>query len=248
MKAYLVFRLYGAMASWGQAAVGGDRPTGLHPSRSAILGLLGAALGIKSDDTKALDTLQNSVKVAVKQCAPSSLLRDYHTTQVPSHNKKVTHYTRRSELLEDKQNTVLSSRDYRCDGLWVIAISAIDSSHYDLTTLQQALLKPHFPLSLGRKACPPSAPLMPQIIQTANLKSALDHPFPPLSKSEKSDQLRLSTSPELYQATYFWEGNADEIPSQHTLTTHPWHEPLNRERWQFKQITWHQTQVSTEEA
>ena len=38
MKDYLVFRLYGPMASWGQAAVGGDRPTDIQPSRSAVLG------------------------------------------------------------------------------------------------------------------------------------------------------------------------------------------------------------------
>ena len=55
MKDYLVFRLYGPLASWGQAAVGGDRPTGLQPTRSAILGLLGAALGIKRDNNQDLE-------------------------------------------------------------------------------------------------------------------------------------------------------------------------------------------------
>ena len=39
MAQYLVFRLYGPLASWGLPAVGGDRQTGLAPSRSAILGL-----------------------------------------------------------------------------------------------------------------------------------------------------------------------------------------------------------------
>nr|WP_284509571.1 CRISPR-associated protein Cas5 [Salinivibrio costicola] len=47
MRDYLVFRLYGPLASWGEPAVGGDRPTSAYPSRSAVLGLLGAALGIK---------------------------------------------------------------------------------------------------------------------------------------------------------------------------------------------------------
>ena len=89
MKEYLTFRLYGPLASWGQAAVGGDRPTGLCPTRSAVLGLLGAALGIKREEELRLSELQESVTVAIKQTVPTSLLRDYHTTQVPSHSNKI---------------------------------------------------------------------------------------------------------------------------------------------------------------
>ncbi|MGL4603678.1 MAG: CRISPR-associated protein Cas5, partial [Iodobacter sp.] len=46
MSPYLVFRLYGAMASFGEIAVGELRHSAAYPSRSALLGLLGAALGI----------------------------------------------------------------------------------------------------------------------------------------------------------------------------------------------------------
>ncbi|MCV6614557.1 MAG: CRISPR-associated protein Cas5, partial [Cellvibrionaceae bacterium] len=51
---YLVFRLYGAMASWGQPAVGETRHSGTYPSKSAVTGLLGAALGIKRSQEQAL--------------------------------------------------------------------------------------------------------------------------------------------------------------------------------------------------
>lgn len=84
MKEYLVFRLYGAMASWGVPAVGGDRATAIAPTRSALLGLLGAALGVTRDNATKLEALQQSVSFGVKQCVPSSILRDYHTAQVPS--------------------------------------------------------------------------------------------------------------------------------------------------------------------
>ena len=113
MKEYLVFRLYGPMASWGVPAVGGDRATAIAPTRSALLGLLGAALGITRDNAAKLEALQQSVSFGVKQCVPSSILRDYHTVQVPSEKRGVTHLTRKSELSEAKLNTVLSSRDYR---------------------------------------------------------------------------------------------------------------------------------------
>lgn len=237
MKEYLVFRLYGPMASWGQAAVGGDRATGLQPTRSAILGLLGAALGIKRDDTVRLCALQNSVLIAVKQTTPTSLLRDYHTTQVPSHSKKVVHHTRKRELEEDTLNTILSSRDYRCDGSWVIAVSLSDSATATLRELVSALERPVFTLSLGRKSCPLAAPLAPRIVAVSSLKDALDAEFPHLTRSVKDDALWLGATSAV---SYFWEGAADELDSAATLTTHPWDDPICRERWQFKQRTMHQ--------
>jgi CRISPR-associated protein, Cas5e family len=66
MRDYLVFRLYGPLASWGEPAVGGDRPTSAYPSRSAVLGLLGAALGIKRDDEAQLLSLQQSLCIGIK--------------------------------------------------------------------------------------------------------------------------------------------------------------------------------------
>ena len=240
MKGYLVFRLYGPMASWGQAAVGGDRPTGMQPARSAILGLLGAALGIKRDNEEGLQVLQKSVLVAVKQCVPSSLMRDYHTTQVPSHNNKIVHRSRKSELSENKLNTILSSRDYRCDGVWVIAISLTEQSTVSLDQLKSALLKPVFVLSLGRKSCPLALPLQPKIVQGEMLKNALDTPFPPLTRSLKEDALWLGANG---RVTYFWEGDKSAIEHSSVLTTHPWDEPVNRARWQFKQNEMYQLSV-----
>ena len=46
MTDYLVFQLYGPMASWGEPAVGEMRHTNTIPGRPSILGLLAAALGV----------------------------------------------------------------------------------------------------------------------------------------------------------------------------------------------------------
>ena len=240
MKEYLVFRLYGPLASWGQAAVGGDRLTGVQPTRSAIVGLLGAALGLKRDNEAALQSLQTSIMIAVKQCVPSSLMRDYHTAQVPSEKKNVVHYTRKSELGEAKLNTVLSSRDYRCDGLWIVAISLAEQSSFNLEQLKNALLKPVYTLSLGRKSCPLAVPLSPQKMGVVSLQKALDTEFPPLTGSEKSDRFWLSANK---QITYYWEGEKSEFNQEAILTTQPWDEPVHRGRWQFKQRVLHQLSV-----
>jgi CRISPR system Cascade subunit CasD len=243
MKEYLVFRLYGPMASWGQAAVGGDRPTGLSPTRSAVLGLLGAALGIKRDDEQVLNNLAESILVSSKLIGAGSLIRDYHTAQVPSHSKKVTHRTRKNELSVEKLNTVLSSRDYRCDALWIVAVSLTSVASLTLESLKDALLKPVFTLSLGRKSCPLAIPLAPEIVSTDSLKEALDCEFPSLTRSPKEDRLWLGLGKHV---TYFWEGNKNEFSNKNVLTTHPWNDPLNRQRWQFKQYTLHQLSVMEE--
>lgn len=238
---YLVFRLYGPLASWGQAAVGGDRPTDIYPGRSAIIGLLAAALGIRRSEEERQTQLNSSVRIAVKQLVPSSLLRDYHTTQVPSTRRNVRHLTRKSELAEDKLNTILSSRDYRCDGLWVVAINLTSDSKYSLEELQQALLKPKFTLYLGRKSCPLALPLSPQIESGVSLKEALDTEFSPLTRSVKEDDLWLSSNG---IATYFWEGSKDDLVAGGTvMTTQPWDNPLSRSRWQFNQRTVHQLSI-----
>lgn len=239
MKDYLVFRLYGPLASWGQAAVGGDRPTGLQPTRSAILGLLGAALGIKRDNNQDLELLQQSVCVAVKQTLPSSLLRDYHTSQVPSASEELVDRSRKSELSvpKHKLNTILSSRDYRCDGLWIIALSLTKVAAYDLGQLKRALLKPVYSLSLGRKSCPLALPLKPMLVQTTTLQQALDTAFPALTSTIKEDKLWLKANG---WVSYFWEGDVKEFSSGTVTTTHPWDEPISRERWQFKQRKMHQ--------
>jgi CRISPR system Cascade subunit CasD len=227
------------MASWGVPAVGGDRATAIAPTRSALLGLLGAALGITRDNAAKLEALQQSVSFGVKQCVPSSILRDYHTAQVPSEKRGVTHLTRKSELSETKQNTVLSSRDYRCDGIWIVAVWLTPISTITLSAVKQALEKPVFTLSLGRKSCPIALPLSPRLLESETLQQALDTDFPDVI-SEQSDKYWFRSNG---LVTYFWEGSATEIDNELTHSFQPWDEPVHRGRWQFKQRTMHQLTV-----
>ena len=83
MTKYLVFRLYGPMASWGDVAVGTYRPTFDHPSKSAVMGLLAAAIGIRRDEEVKLRKMAESYDFAVRVDASGTMLRDYHTSQVP---------------------------------------------------------------------------------------------------------------------------------------------------------------------
>ncbi|MES3676104.1 type I-E CRISPR-associated protein Cas5/CasD [Halomonas elongata] len=249
MTEYLVFRLYGPLASWGEAAVGESRPTATYPGRSAILGLLGAALGVRRDDDEGQRRLRDSVGIAIKQRSPGSLMRDYHTVQMPATQSKVTYRTRRDELSAPRKviNTILSSRDYRCDGLWIVAIWSTPRAELTLETLEKALEAPHFPLYLGRKACPPAAPLAPRRETFPQLRQALDVGFPPLWGKDSDDESRALRLPE--SAVYAWEGSADALDGdgQGVESSEVWDVPLNRRRWQFGARTEHRRVVRVEE-
>ncbi len=239
MTDYLLLRLYGPMASWGEIAVGESRHSAVHPSRSALLGLLGAALGIERDDDGAQQALIRGYRFGIKLECPGMPLRDYHTVQYGVPPRKMRFRSRRQELLADKVGTLLSTREYRCDSLALVAVEALPGAPYSLEQLSEALQRPYFPLYLGRKSCPLALPLAPVKVSTATLREALDGTPQGslLALLERETQQawpnaadRRAFRPE--QARYYWE---DGMDSGMEASFDSWRhdQPLSRRRWQF---------------
>ena len=241
MNDYLIFRIHGMMASWGDIAVGEFRPSFDRPSKSAVMGMVAAALGIRRDEEERLRELTTGYNLAVRIDAPGTLLRDYHTAQVPPSiidRKKMIFPTRKAELSvpKDDLNTILSSRDYRCDAVYSVCLwSRTASPPYPLTVLKQHLENPVFTLYLGRKSCPLALPLQPQVVPADSLSGALssahfnDAPF--IARLEPEGDTRI-----------FWEGEADEgFASVHTVQRRD--DPLSRRRWQFGNRTEHSAMI-----
>jgi CRISPR system Cascade subunit CasD len=226
MSDYLLFRLYGPLASWGETAVGEVRPSAAWPGRSAIIGLLGAALGIRRDEEERQRSMANGYGVAVCIESSGELLRDYHTTQVPPERRGVRHHTRRDELNAETVNTILSQRDYRNDALYTVAIwCKPESTSETLEHLAQALAKPRFTLYLGRKSCPVALPLAPQIVQSDDLRNAFDQATFP-------DGELLSVLPLAKERIFVWEeGRPGGMEALHVNPRRD--EPTSRKRWQF---------------
>ncbi len=87
MKEYLVFQLYAPLASWGRS-VWRIRHSATVPTRSALLGLLAAALGIRRDEEARLNNFNRHYHLAVHALASQDRwLRDYHTVSAPRENK-----------------------------------------------------------------------------------------------------------------------------------------------------------------
>jgi len=242
----LLFRLYGPMASWGEIAVGESRHTAHYPSKSAVHGLIGAALGIERHDEAMQSSLQQGYALAVEVLSTGQLLRDYHTAQVPDSVGKFSYRTRRDELVLGKERlgTILSSREYRSDALAVVAVRALADAPFSLSQIREKLLKPVFHLYLGRKSCPLAAPLHPQLLTDqanflAAFKAYRHQSLLPTSQSSdgqlsERDCYWLGISDERH---YFWEGAPEDFSDSLDLTrrqTRIRHDqPLSRKRWQF---------------
>jgi CRISPR system Cascade subunit CasD len=221
------------MASWGEIAVGEVRRSASYPSRSAILGIISAAFGIKREETDRLGRLFAGYDIAVKVMTPGTLLKDYHTVQVPDSVGKMPYATRRDEIVYGKERlgTILTTREYRCDSINIVSVRHRKNPPYTLQEIQEKLIKPQFILYVGRKSCPLSLPLKPKIIRAAGFRESLDKVvFPPIVVSRKEEditQWHIQTSP----SRYYWEGDAGDMEPHQSHERYD--EPLNRSRWQF---------------
>lgn len=183
MTAFLLLTLYAPLASWGDIAVGEVRGSWDRPSRSAVLGLVAAALGIDRDDQGAHDGLDVGYGVAVRQDSAGTPLVDYHTAQtavegtVKALKKRKVPLTRRALL--DKRHgdpqTILSRRGYRQDALATVALWAHAGARWPLHELAERLRRPVFVLYAGRKANAFGLPLDPAVVAADTLAAAFAH-------------------------------------------------------------------------
>lgn len=252
---FLVFQLQAPLAAWGEPAVGESRGTGATPGHSAIVGLLGAALGILRDDEAGHARLRDGYGLAVGLLQEGSLLRDYHTAQVPGRSalKGRPQFTRRQEMAVPKQdlNTILSTRDYRQNAGCLVALQALApaSAAPSLDALAAALREPRFVLYLGRRACPPAAPLWPQLLDAESAHAAL------IQYAERFEAARQAAvnrrgQPPLeplgdVQRLVFDERVQAGVPPQ--LSTRRKDRLIRRPGWQFGDRTEHVAVLSAED-
>lgn len=153
----LVLRLAGPMQSWAGASMFNRRETLTEPTKSGLVGLLAAAQGRRR--TEPIEDLLE-LTFAVRTDQPGTLLRDYHTVSdyrgLPLPSAAVT-AKGIQKLTSPAKHTGVTERFYLQDAVFVVAVAAPDPI---LDTLIDAVRHPAFPLALGRRACPPTYPLL----------------------------------------------------------------------------------------
>ncbi|MCP4668866.1 MAG: type I-E CRISPR-associated protein Cas5/CasD [Deltaproteobacteria bacterium] len=138
----LLLRCAGPMQSWGTRSRFQERDTEREPTKSGIIGLISAAMGIDRDT--AIDNKLLSLRIGIRVDREGTVQRDYHTTL--------------AVLKSDKSgtDTQLSNRAYLADASFLVGLEGDD---YDLLCrIHKKLANPVWPTFLGRKAfvpCPP---------------------------------------------------------------------------------------------
>ena len=142
-KQTLLIRLEGPMQSWGLDSRLSERTTMAMPTKSGVVGLLCAALGRdRSEPVTDLATLRMGVRID----GPGYLLTDFHTARE----------CRRGNVKAGLE-TVMTNRQYLCDASFLVGLESEDEDL--LLELEIALQNPVYLLSLGRRTCPPGAPI-----------------------------------------------------------------------------------------
>ena len=146
----LLLRLAGPMQSWGTTSRFDQRDTGKEPSKSGVIGLLAAALGIDRENWNDLEPLTR-LTMGVRHDRPGVLKRDYQTAGCAATDKM-----RRADgsLSEDG---VTSQRYYLADAVFLVGLESADRNL--LERAHVALQNPVWPLALGRKSYVPSEPV-----------------------------------------------------------------------------------------
>ncbi|MEO8909451.1 MAG: type I-E CRISPR-associated protein Cas5/CasD [Gemmatimonadaceae bacterium] len=169
--AHLALRLVGPMQSWGCESQYSRRNTGRFPTKSALAGLLCAALGVPRGSERERNVLEavrrtKLLVVAIPRLAagsgnelPYRRLLDYHTVQ-----GSVT-----AEVKGKVKETHLTYRQYLNDAAFGIVLSA---EYGFLAELGRALDDPKWGLWLGRKACIPAEPVLAGLFDSE--QAALD--------------------------------------------------------------------------
>jgi len=168
---FLLFTYYSPMGAMGEIAPGERRMAFSRPARSAVLGLVGAALGLRRDDPAHAD-LERGLGYAVRTDSPGRPFTDYHTAQTPQQRRGKAFVTRRDELSAVTVNTVLSVREWRTDALYTIALWERAGAAVELDAVAAALNLPRFVLYGGRKAAPLGLPLAPRFVEADKLLEA----------------------------------------------------------------------------
>ena len=169
------------MQSWGVSSRFRRRGTNLHPSKSAVLGLIAAALGIDKHAPREAKRLQEFRSLRLTTCLlprdadarPAGLVRkvtDFHTV---GGGYDVESEMGRQSIPRKASGgpfgTVITQREYLVDALFVVIL---EGSRGTLELVVQALANPIWGVWLGRKCCPPATPIRGSV--RANAQAALE--------------------------------------------------------------------------
>lgn len=194
MRSFLILKLQGPMQAWGGHTYEDYRPSSAFPSRSGLLGLMGACLGVDRSYSEGQLALSRCFRFAVRTDGVFGWLTDFHT---------VLNARKVGGRIND--NPVVSRREYLVsagDGAgFSVAVWQVDDGIYGLQDLAMAVRRPVYTPVLGRRSCPLARPLYEAEVNAEDAVSALSQ-IPPVGGpiyseegGEDLPQLRVRDEP-----------------------------------------------------
>lgn len=176
----LAFLLDGPLQSWGTSSRFQRRGTDPHPSKSGVLGLIAAAVGIDKHDANEAEQLRRlaalhfsvyRVSRAIGGEQPTVLrLNDFHTVGGGYDDK--THWGGLSTPRKASGGafgTVITQREYLTDAVFAVVLRGPRPVLEDIAI---ALENPVWGVWLGRKCCVPATPVVAVIADQGALALA----------------------------------------------------------------------------
>ena len=150
----LVLCLDGPLQSWGHQSRFDHRTTLSYPTKSGIVGLIGAAMGVDRDESEKIRELAE-LKMTVYVLKPGVRMVDFHT--VGGGYDTVTERMWMARKADGKKPaTVVTHRHYLQDARFGVILEGESAL---LDRCREALENPRWGVWLGRKSCIPAAPV-----------------------------------------------------------------------------------------
>ena len=155
MSHTLILRFSAPMQSGGVSSRFTTRDSAKEPTKSGVIGLLCAALGVSRENANSdnpIFTQLLKLRMGIRVLKEGILERDYHIALNVSRASGA-----RPKKDKDPKHTVISDRYYLSDADFLVALESENQEL--LESLQNALKSPKWHLFLGRKSFPPAEPV-----------------------------------------------------------------------------------------
>ncbi len=227
MRDVLVLRMDAPLLSFGAPTVDSLGKTAAHPSRSMLTGLLANALGwgYGAADLQRMTALQARLTWAARRDRAGEPLTEYQTVDLGQKHlwaiagKSAEGYgpvswTTRGAIEEragapaNATGTHQRWRDHWADAVYTVAVGLAPGAGPALAELAEAVKRPARPLFLGRKSCPPAAPLFVNLVQAESVVAALLPAVVP-SQAYRADRPGSRQAPDSSYVSLWWPGEED---------------------------------------
>jgi CRISPR system Cascade subunit CasD len=224
--ASLALLLDGPFQSWGFASRFQRRATGLHPTKSGVVGLICAAMGLAKGSPDEAATLPALVGLRMTSLLVPRMIRGSAGAELPVLRLEDYHTvldTRRADGSMNK-DAVITRRQYLLDARFGVLL---EGDRDLLIRVAAALRDPVWGVWLGRKNCIPAAPILIDLAESRQealevlLRGAGLHPETPmdaLSTVTEVEEFAAGTDSIGDQPVSFGEGSSSGTEGRRFVT------------------------------